>query len=139
MKTLLVMIGVCAGLGACAVDADDAGADDPTTTVEQHVGGANCETFVCGANSPCLSDNTPCDEFFHDLPMLRGMQNAQGFEQRGMNVGGVWYDLSVVNGELSAVKDGYPPITGPNLIDKIFRVRGPDNTLYLIKIKGHSM
>jgi hypothetical protein len=139
MKALLAVIGVCAGLSGCAMDGDDVtGGDDSTSSVQQ-AGFGNCEAMVCGSNSPCLSDQTPCDGFFHELPMIIGMQNTLGYEMRGMNVGGVWYNLSVVDGELSAVKDGYAPITGAALINKVFRVRGPDGTVYLIKIKAHSM
>jgi hypothetical protein len=132
---LILLVGSLAG---CVIEGGDDGAaagddqigDDVTPT--PYV--LKCDPLTCGSNSPCLSTNDPCDGFFTDLPMIIGQSNSEGYTMLGMEVAGEMWNLRVQNGVLSAVKGANPPVVGAALNGKIFKVKGPDGTVYRVRI-----
>jgi hypothetical protein len=135
--SLIVLMGSFAG---CMVEGgdDSVAGDDQSSDVSPALFGTQCSPLVCGSNSPCLSTASPCDGFFTDLPMTIGATNTEGFTMLGMVVAGEMWDLNVTHGVLSAVKPGNPPIVGAALNNKIFKVKGPDGTVYRIRIASQA-
>jgi hypothetical protein len=102
---------MAAALGGCAIDD---GAEEPAHGVAVGAvgNGGPCPDQVCGENSPVVDSLG-----FHDLSLF-GLANKQGYytlpaKKRSQIVKGLLtYDLDVVNGKISASRNGVTLLSG---------------------------
>lgn len=95
-----------AGAASCVdLPADDASA--PVGTTEQAL--IECDTWVCGSNSPVISGL-----HFHELN-TRGLANAEGFSVLGLVQGALGYQLVVEGGRIYG-RSGSLQISGQELV-----------------------
>lgn len=99
-------------------------ADDQLGTAEQAV--IECETWVCGSNSPILGGL-----YFHELN-VNGFMNAEGFSVISLWQAGTSYRLSVEHGRIIG-RAGSLQIQGAALQDAQIRIRRGVQT-YAIRI-----
>lgn len=99
-------------LGCVDLPADDAGA--PVGITEQAL--IDCDTWVCGSNSPYISGL-----HFHELN-TRGLPNAEGFSVISLRQGSLDYQLVVERGRILG-RSGSLQIGGQALVGAEIRVR----------------
>jgi hypothetical protein len=113
----LTALGTLGPLGAtgCVELASDADTDaDQVASTEQAV--IECDTWVCGSNSPII-DSYP----FHELN-ARGLVNDQGFSVLSLWKANVNYQLYVEHGRIIG-RLGLAQITGAGLVGSEIRLR----------------